>query len=255
MIDGKENEPPSENPWVKFVIDQDSEIPKVIECISPRPRLGGLDTKALIYRAIPAIAQLDGLPPEEYERQLKICIGQIYARHNNFNEADKRAAGDWERLSPDYFTKINAIFKGLPWPKGEYTATLSVIPPFRRFLYNKNFEVPFGPEEQRPRTTAHELTHFLFFEKVRTAYTPDLDNTVEQEMVKRLQGRFAIAIWEASELFNMVILTPERFGPCGNIPNPNVYKTLVSKTGEFAELWINSGEDIDEFFRRLEVKK
>ena len=232
-------------PGVSFGLNEELDIWKINMFLNNRHRRGGMDARKWLLQAHPR----PGEPGV-----VSSYVGEFYAENRErLGQAANEVLQTWDGYAPQFFGAAAEIFKGLNWPPGKYIGYISIGPPFPRFLHDKTFQAPWEPVERAIRVTAHELLHFLFFEYVRKRYTPQLKNTVEEEMSQVMGGKFSIPLWELSEIFNIVVLNPQRFGPGGQTQSALGYPHLARFVPAFERIWNERGEDIDDLFTRLEV--
>lgn len=243
---------PQKFPQVSFGLDQELDIWKITNFLLRSDLRGGNNFKEIILRDHSALKGVDISPAKERDAKVKEYVDRIYRENGEcFEKLVPLANDDWNRYAPKFFKVADSIFKGTPWPLGEYKGFLTISSPCPRFLDSKTFQIPVNPRYIWLKVAAHELLHFIFYEYVRRRYVPQLPNTVEGEMNELLADKFIIPLWELSEVFDVALLIEERFGEGGK-HSPRAYPALGGYLKEFDNLWKEAGEDIDLFFSKLE---
>ncbi len=243
MEENKKAEILKKGPEVHFSLNEELDVWKVSTFLNDPHKRGGMDAHKWLLQAHPRLGEIETL---QY-------VAEFYVANR---ERLERAAGqisqDWDGYAPKFYGAAAEIFKDLEWPSGKYVGYVSIGSPFPRFLHDKTFQVPWEPEERAIRVAAHELLHFLFFEYVRKRYTPQLKNTVEKEMNQLMEGKISIPLWELSEIFNIVVLSPQKFGRGGQTQSASGYSHLARFAPVFEKVWSEVGKNIDDLFTRLE---
>lgn len=112
---------------------------------------------------------------EERDRLIESVVTNYYDDNSlNIDNDVERYNNVWNRYNDDFFIKITK-FLHLEWPKEHEVmeATVGIIPVCPRYLDKFSFSVHDGlTDEQLIETCAHELCHFLWFEKWNKLY-PD----------------------------------------------------------------------------------
>ncbi|MFA7662442.1 MAG: hypothetical protein WCX88_00815 [Patescibacteria group bacterium] len=106
----------------------------------------------------------------------------------------------WEQVSQDFFKKVDKLFSGWAWPKGNYRGYVSIARSHPRFIKEKMFSFPMinyrpGREDIDLRITAHEMLHFIeydYFEK-KFGLIPSECNSVDN------------FFWQFTENLNVLI--------------------------------------------------
>lgn len=243
----------AEFPQVKFGLDEGFDIWKICEFIVREANPGGSNFQQRIFHDHPELQGVEALPKAERDSRIEQYVKKYYQEHKDQLEAVVPQINKaWQVYAPSFFQAAGELFKGLPWPDGEYKGLITISQPCPRFLDRKLFQVPAETGGLALRVAGHEMLHFLFFEYVRKRYTPQLAETSESEMSELLKGRFQIPLWELSEVFNTALQTEERFGQMG-FKNVSSYPGLVDYLKMFNILWQETNGDIDLFFSKLEV--
>ncbi|MDX9970374.1 MAG: hypothetical protein RBS56_00500 [Candidatus Gracilibacteria bacterium] len=159
----------------------------------------------------------------------------------------KKIQKDWSEIQNKYFDYINYVFNNHPWPKGTYTGYSSIFLMFPRNIEDKSFFFPYNDEKWNPlETIAHEMTHFLFFDYLKSHY-----GLTEQSLIK---GKNQEYIWQVSETFNTLIENlpdyKEIFGAqIDTKPYPGCEKLLI----DMKKIWANEKDIntlLDEMFKK-----
>lgn len=149
-------------------------------------------------------------------------------------ETNKR----WNLVENKFYKLVNNIFKGYPWPKGQYTGIASIYLMFPRDIKWKTFYFPFTNTKCDPITViAHEMLHFIFFDYIKNKY-----NINEKDEFK---GKKPEYIWQISETFNTVI---ENYKPYNHIikakGKPKPYPGTEKMYKQMKQQW-NKKQDIE----------
>ncbi|MDO8498556.1 MAG: hypothetical protein Q7S44_02115 [bacterium] len=239
-------------PQLKFALNKELDIWKVVEFFPDVNGSGGSNAQKMILEAHPALKDLKLLPEEERNNRLKQYIENFYEEHDGYLEGQIDLLNQkWEKVLSLFYTRADKVFKGLKWPEGQYIAFITISPPCPRFVDNKTFQITMNPEWEWIPIIAHEMLHFLFFEYVRKRYLPELGNTLEDKMNEKLVGKFIIPLWELSEVFNIVVLNSKDF-PKEMGGKSRLYHGLDSYTKIVKSIWKEVDGDIDLFFSKVE---
>lgn len=112
---------------------------------------------------------------EDRDKLIESVVANYY--HDNSLNIDndvERYNNVWNRYNDDFFNKLTK-FLNLEWPREHEVveATVGIIPVCPRYLDEFSFSVHDGlTDVQLIETCAHELCHFLWFEKWKKLY-PD----------------------------------------------------------------------------------
>jgi len=101
----------------------------------------------------------------------------------------------WEKIAPDYFLLVDALFGNRTWPRGTYIAFGTIWGMYPRFLENKTFQIPFWHRTPRYISVviAHEMLHFMFYDYFYKRY-PNYN-----------RPQYNFFVWHISEIFNTII--------------------------------------------------
>lgn len=127
-------------------------------------------------------------------------VRDVHAKYKKEIRAGLLAAKrDWKQIEESYFSLVEKVFKGHPWPKGEYTGVTSVFKMYPRYIDEKSFFFPYI--HRIPKFSngviAHEALHFMFFDYIFFRY-----GLKENSKIK---GKPTDYVWQVSEVFNVVI--------------------------------------------------
>lgn len=110
------------------------------------------------------------------------------------NDTKKR----WTAIERDFYSLVNELFKGHPWPKGKYVGHASIFLMFPRNINERSFYFPYSNDNWDPiGTIAHEMLHFIFFDYIKKRYGINENDEFE--------GKDQRYVWRVSETFNTVI--------------------------------------------------
>jgi hypothetical protein len=105
----------------------------------------------------------------------------------------------WSKVARRYYLLMDKVFKGYPWPKGNYRAIASIYNMFPRYINYKIFFFP--PDSRMPnranKIIAHEMTHFIFFDYLHKKYKMTEDF--------KIKGKPDNYVWLVSEIFNFTL--------------------------------------------------
>lgn len=241
-------------PQVTFGLNEALDFCKINDTLSVPPAEGGYTFQEDFMAELPQFKEWALLPEKDRKQVVGLYVRSFYQKNKNkLQKATLYNTNAWAAYSPQFFKATSKLFKGLLWPPGEYEGYLTILHWGPRWLDNKIFQVPFDDSKAWIiKDTAHEMLHFIFYEYVRQRYTPQLPNTLEQDMNILLNGRFQIPLWELSEVFNDALLTDKDFGKGGEI-NPQPYPALVGYLQTFQKIWQQVNGNIDDFFTKIEV--
>lgn len=180
---------------LRFCLDKESEKYILLFFSNPNNQfIAGANIFKLYIKGYP---QLEILPSLSM-RKRKIMIGQFI--DNEHVKRRKRLKQDMITLRKKWnkkeklFLKISSqLFDNHPWSKGHYTAVISILNSFPRFIKEKKFHTP--PKKVKGGfdpcyVIAHECLHFMFFDY--------FDKNFKGQLPKMLE-------WELSEIINQII--------------------------------------------------
>ncbi|RJQ25101.1 hypothetical protein C4577_06395 [Candidatus Parcubacteria bacterium] len=241
-------------PVVTFGLDQEFDTDKIYMFLKRKEHRAGAPFQQEILHKHPQLKGVETLPDKEMEAKIKEYVEGVYQKDGGILEPlIPQVNNEWGKYAPIFFAEVGKLFKGLPWPPGLYRGLLSISQPYPRYLDCKLFQIPISSRgDSWLKVTAHEMLHFIFYEYVRQRYTPQLPNTIEEEMNRLLSGKFSFPLWELSEIFNGVMLISDRFGN-GGYKTPSTYPDLVGHLETIKFTWEETNEDIDLFFSKLQV--
>lgn len=122
----------------------------------------------------PELAKLDkNLSKEEIDKEIELVVKKDYIKYKDrLNEEVERYNNIWKEYNDIYFTKLSEFLE-VDWPPTTKVieATVGLIPVFPRYLDEFCFSISSGVEDWKLiETCAHEILHFLWFEKWRTIH-------------------------------------------------------------------------------------
>ncbi|MDO8435117.1 MAG: hypothetical protein Q7S89_00320 [bacterium] len=124
-----------------------------------------------------------------------------YRTHGaKMNQRVARVKEQWKKRELEYVIVTERYFGGFKFSSGMYVAYASIINCNPRFLDSKTFQ--FFYQKGVPdaiHTVAHELLHFIFFDFVKKKL-PKLAISLPEE-----------ALWDVSEIFNVILLKSPRY--------------------------------------------
>jgi hypothetical protein len=158
-------------------------------------------------------------------------------KHKEIRKGLADTRKEWTKVEADYYKVIDRIFKGHPWPKGNYRGYVSIWHMFPRDIKNKKFWFPFDHTIFNPVSTiAHEMLHFMFFDYVEKNY-----GLQEGDELASTDPDY---LWQVSEIFNNVI---EHWPPYAKVipfdnvkPYPGTEKMFTKMKAHWRD-----NEDID----------
>ncbi len=199
---------------------------------------GGIDFSHGIIEMHPALKKIKEIKGERKQKQfISDHFESFYNEHYPYlNKWTKEANKTWERVAREFFNATRQIFKGHPFPPGEYIGYLSIVDCNPRFLKDKTFQVfhlhPLGVKY----VTAHELLHFMFYDYALKKY-PKVFMKMDTE-----RGIF----WDLAELFNSIILHTQIFVQIHQVKRKVVYPEHRKCFPCLFKVW-KKYHDIDKF--------
>jgi hypothetical protein len=81
----------------------------------------------------------------------------------------KKTEDKWRKVEKIFFKKVDKLFGGWPWPKGNYRGYVSVARNYPRYIKEKIFAFPASARLGRNpdvdlRVIAHEMLHFIEYD-------------------------------------------------------------------------------------------
>jgi len=160
---------------------------------------------------------------------LKTYISDFYEIHNaEIQKLAENTTKYFYEKQDAYFSTVNKIFSGYPWPKNKFTGYFSIFDFCPRFLNKGDFQVfIYDTKNLQLFTVFHELLHFIFYDFAKKSF-PEIFKKMDTE-----KGKF----WDLAEIFNAVIQDSDDFiklhGKIESIGYPN-HKDLIIKS---KDLW------------------
>lgn len=113
---------------------------------------------------------------------------------------------NWQKVGKETLEKLSEIIQ-TDYPKKDVTAYISINPICPRFLDKWSFSVP--PDHKNPnKTIAHEISHFLFFKKLKENF-PEIERGKYESPHKE---------WILSEMLAVIMLGDYRMLKALGIP-------------------------------------
>lgn len=107
---------------------------------------------------------------------------------------------EWRKKEKDFFNISKSLFDGFEFKQGMNICYLSILDCNPRFLESKTFQMYYKKNvNEAIHTIVHECLHFIFFDFVDSKFA---------EQSKMISDE---AMWDLSEIFNVVVLSSERF--------------------------------------------
>lgn len=156
-------------------------------------------------------------------------VVSLYKQHiNEFEHRKNEIEALYKREEQKFFYETEKIFKNHLWPKGKYTAYLSIFDFCPRFLDDKTFFVfMYDNDKGILFTIFHEMLHFIFYDYCSIKYPKIFKN---QDTEKGL-------FWEIAEMFNAVVQQTSAFTKLHGSINDIGYPELKSKFKEAKKAW------------------
>jgi hypothetical protein len=87
----------------------------------------------------------------------------------------KNTKGKWKKVEKIFFKKVDKLFGGWPWPKGEYCGYISIARRFPRSIKEKIFAFPAVSKFGRSvnidlKVIAHEMLHFIEYDYLKNKF-------------------------------------------------------------------------------------
>ncbi|MDP3997790.1 MAG: hypothetical protein U1C49_01590 [Candidatus Andersenbacteria bacterium] len=176
--------------------------------------------RALVYH--PVLQNMDRVKgPKKFLNQY---IADFYSSHAN----ELKLLGDdivegFQQVQDSYFSLVDKIFKGYPWPRKEFTGCFSIFDFCPRFLDWGGFQVSlFDKKEHQLYVIFHEMVHFIFYDYAQINF-PDTLGQMDTD-----EGKF----WDLAEVFNVVVQSLDDFkrlqGKVDSMGYPD-HKSLILK--------------------------
>ncbi|MBS3152264.1 hypothetical protein J4230_02540 [Candidatus Woesearchaeota archaeon] len=146
--------------------------------------LTGMDEYSKYIRDFPELEKTKTLPLNEAKKILFKFIDEYYKK--NYNELilkKEEIENLWKESSEEFFESVVKVFNGHPWPKGKYSANLSIFSMFRLKPGTKVFSIPIEDTGGYKDATGHikyTLTHELMHIYVEDYYHKYFKNRLEK---------------------------------------------------------------------------
>lgn len=184
----------------------------------------GINFGRNIVQDHPQLKTVLALSPKEQKTAISDYFDKYYQKNKNeLAILQKQNQDKWNKISSNFFNVTANYFDNHLWPKGNYTAYLSIINCNPRFLDTKIFQVFWHAKEGFIQIAMHEMLHFLFFDLLKKI-TPTIDPTSD----------FA---WKISEVFNGLILSEKEYLQLSGIETVNQYPELYLLQQKVLPIW------------------
>lgn len=186
-------------PKIKLKIDIERDIRNCFNFV--RSKRGDKDQQFLLWFLPDDFQYILSKNFSEKERSkiIKEYTNHIYKiKRNEIKKGLEAVKKNWQKVESRYFKLINKVFKGHPWPQGNYRGIISVWRMFPRYIKPKIFFFPYRHKVPKfsNKVIAHELLHFIFFDYIDKKYGL-------KEMSEK--GKLNEYVWQVSEVFNDVM--------------------------------------------------
>ena len=184
------------HPKINFYSSVEDEVGTLVDFWYPS--LGYSDEhKGFFSKLCPDLAHLADEEDEQIARgEAREYFENYYSKHgeeieNEIIEAEAR----WNKVSEEFFEKIDKMFNNYPWPGGNYRGQISVMKIWPRYIKEKRFTFPHNNKPLSNIVIAHEMMHFIqydYLEKVKGLKTSESDDK---------DNKF----WKFTEILNRII--------------------------------------------------
>lgn len=184
-------------PRIKFVIDAEKDIKNYV--LFNRYCGGRHFLKMFLPKELHYVLNGDYSQKEKEKIVKKYVKDNFISREKAIKEKVRAVKGCWDVVVEEYFDLMKKVFKGHPWPSGKYIGFASVFDMYPRDIREKTFHFSGLRKDAKfaVATTAHEMTHFLFFDYLSKKY-----GIKENE---EFGGKNPKYLWNVSEVFNLVM--------------------------------------------------
>ena len=131
-------------------------------------------------------------PKDEIDKTIGEVVTNYYNNYEQFDSDIERYSNAWNKYNDNFFEALSK-YLNISWPKEHdiVYATVGIIPVCPRYLDTFYFSVHVDiNNEALVETCAHELCHFLWFEKWRELYPESNKDDYE----------FPNTVWKYSEI-------------------------------------------------------
>ncbi len=166
------------------------------------------DWSDVITKKYPQFLEIKKMENEDKRKQsIKKEITNIRQElGSKINEGLLLVKNNWQKVEKETLEKLFEIIQ-TNYLEKEITAYISINPICPRFLDNWSFSIP--PDHKNPnKTIAHEISHFLFFKKLKEEF-PEISREKYESPHKE---------WILSEMLAVIILCDDRIINALNIP-------------------------------------
>lgn len=220
-------------PNLKFQLNKNLDKKICLEFLEKKK--AGIDFGRGIIRLYPQLEKVKGLSREEKQEIISEFVEDYYHRHKKELEvALKNFENSWSNCEEKFYRQVRKIFKNHPWPKGKYICYLSIFNCNPRFLKDKTFQAFFKHPLGICHVAAHELLHFVFYDYVEKKF-PKATTRIGKEK-----------LWEASEVFNSLVLSLPQFKKITGVKKEKGYPAHAKLLPQYQKIW-QASRDIDQF--------
>lgn len=177
-------------PNIKFRVSETKDIGTARAFVKEAKYSSGRNLEWAFFTKYPELREI-----VNDEKALNRFVRQHYAEPEWLTTRLARHEKRWRPMEKKYFTLVETLFSGRPWPKGKYIAYGTLWGMYPRFLDDKTFQIPFEHNNPKyiPVVIAHELLHFMFYDYFYARFP------------KYRPSKHNFFVWHVSEIFNTVV--------------------------------------------------
>ncbi|OGF27099.1 hypothetical protein A2303_03310 [Candidatus Falkowbacteria bacterium RIFOXYB2_FULL_47_14] len=201
----------------------------------------------------PDLARLLGeTDRDKIRREVFAYVEKAYEADSDKIERGFREAVDgWAGVEDYFYEKADEIFKGYPWPKGDYTGYGSIWNIYPREIEEKEFTFPletrafpkWAPIDAKS-TIAHEMLHFITYDYLEKKHGLTPSECYDEDNI----------FWQFTENLNCLIENDRMWEPLkGKLPVPPK-EECRELYGRMKEVW-DKNRDIDDLVEIFLKKK
>ncbi len=172
---------------------------------------------------------------------------------NYFTIYEKRIADNvkqvrlrWESVSKYFYSEVALMFKGFPWPKGNYRAYSSIWRMYPRDIRKKTFAFP--AEDNRTdfamKVIAHEMLHFITYDYLEKKYKLRPSEVSSKENI----------FWQFTENLNVLIENQRKWARFTKNRRSKSYPECKKLYLAMERIW-DSNNDIDNLILKTLIRK
>lgn len=180
-------------PKVRFAIDGQRDVQAFFGFLHDAEYDGGRVFRWGVTDSYNEVELLRGRHNVYPRRSIEQFISAQYERHCvAMARSRQKYQRHWRAIEPTYQHLVDDLFPGLPWPKGLYTAFVTIWSVCPRNLNDKTFLVPLNGRWRKVNVIiAHEMLHFIYYHYLRRQRVPFLNDDM--------------FLWHVTEIFNAII--------------------------------------------------